>query len=330
MKTAGRLLALAAVAAALAGGLWLATRGRGPDRRDLDAVVTIGGDLVRDALRPAIDLTRLTVEEEIRLGRAIDGEVRARETVVTEGPEVAYLAAVARPLLPHVERPGMTYTFALLKTGEVNACAVAGGFVYVTLGMLQFAGSEAELAAVLGHEIAHVDLRHCVERLQFEQAARRIGPGLGDLARLGYEIMSRGFSEEQELAADASGALLAARGDYDPWQANELFGRLLLRHGDLDRRPSRNPVKIAAGAVPAALGRYLATHPPADQRIEAVRRALVAAPDLWRGRRLYVGRGNPAARRARADESRNEEWVVRRDEPPPSEPLRGAAPATPR
>ena len=57
--------------------MWLALRGSAPDRRNLDALVTIGGDVVHDVIHPALDLTRISSAEEIKLGAEIDREVRA-------------------------------------------------------------------------------------------------------------------------------------------------------------------------------------------------------------------------------------------------------------
>ncbi len=181
----------------------------------------------------------------------------------------------------------------------------------MTEGMLGFVKSEAELAAIIGHEISHIDLRHCVERLQLEKAAGKISPAAGSLARLGYEVMLRGFSEEQELAADERGAVLAASGSYDPWASLALFERFLRRDRGHERHPTRNPVAEAVAVVPEVLQRYIATHPPADQRIEAVRRRLMEQPESWRGVRCYVGRANLTARRALSEDARPSEWIVR-------------------
>ncbi|HEU4400985.1 MAG TPA: M48 family metalloprotease [Candidatus Polarisedimenticolia bacterium] len=313
MKGAGRFAFLALILAALGAGAWLATRGTAPDRRDLDAFVTVGGDVVRDALHPAIDLTRMSPAQETGLGAEIDAQIRSGMAVGADPATEAYLEGVLDLVAAHVDRPGLSYRIAVVRTVEINAFAVAGGRIYITDGMLKTVRSEAELAAVLGHEVSHVDLRHCVERLQLERAARRIDPGLAALARLGYEIALLGFSEEQELAADARGALFAAQASYDPWSLNEMFLRL---PPAVPRRPTRNPLEEVALAIPEALRRYVETHPPVDQRIETVRRALVARPDLWLGARRYVGRANFAARRTLADDPRESEWQVRRQPPP--------------
>ncbi|HEX9427915.1 MAG TPA: M48 family metalloprotease [Candidatus Polarisedimenticolia bacterium] len=312
---AARVLVPLFLAGALGAGAWLAHRARGPQRRDLDALVTVGGDLARDAISPALDLTRLGTAEEMELGRRIDAEVRAGLPAAVDPAAQAYLDELLASLSVHVSRPGITYSVLLLRSSEVRAFSVAGGRVYLTEGLLGFVRNEAELAAVLGHEIAHIDRRHCVERLQFERAARRIDSGLASLARLGYEIMLRGFSEEQELAADGEGALLAARTAYDAWRMSDLLNRI----GTLDpgaiRAPTRDPIFETVVALPEALRRYAATHPPAPQRLEAVRRALAGRPDLWRDAPRYVGRANLEERRTKSKDPRADEWVTRRQEP---------------
>jgi len=311
MRASVRLAALALIAVALGAGIRLASRGTSPDRRNLDALVTVGGDLVHDATRPVMDLTRLSSAEEIELGRAIDAEIRAAMPVGGDAALEGYLARLTARLAGSAGRPDIPFTAAVVRSPEINAFAVAGGRIYVTEGMLSLVDSEAELASVLGHEISHVVLRHCVERLQIAQAAEKISPGLGALARLGYEIMLRGFSEEQELAADVNGALLSAAASYDPWAANELLGRLQERLEPPGRTPTRNPVVEVAAAIPEAFGRYMATHPPADQRIEAIRRRLESSPGSWRGLRLYLGRTNLAARRSMTEDPREDEWITR-------------------
>jgi len=306
-----RLGLLAGILGMLGVGVWLASRGTGPDRRNLDALVTVGGDAVRDAIHPAIDLTRMSSAEEVRLGQAIDAEIRANLRVGSDPSTEAYLQEVLSLVSAGVRRTDIPYRIAVVQSPEINAFAVAGGRVYVMEGMLKFVQSEAELAALIGHEVSHVDLRHCVERLQFEQQARKIDPGLAALARLGYEIMQRGFSEEQELAADENGALLAGKAFYDPWQAETLFARLLPKEAQQQRRPGRNPVREAVVVLPGAIGRYLATHPPADQRIETVRRTLNGHPELWRGQRRYVGRSNLMQRRSLTILPDPAEWLTR-------------------
>jgi predicted Zn-dependent protease len=316
LRTVARSIVLALVLGALGAGAWLAARGTAPDRRDVDALVTVGGDVVRDALHPALDLTRLTDAQEAEIGREIDAEIRAHRPVGGDAATEAYLGRVLRPIVARAAtRSGIPYRVAIVRSPEVNAFAVAGGRIYVTEGLLAFVRSEAELAAVLGHEIQHVDLRHCASRLQVERAAGRISPGVQSLARRAYAIAELGYSEEQELEADRNGAAAASMALYDPWEAVGLYERFLPAGERPGRSPTRNPVIEIAAQIPQAIRRYVATHPPADQRIEAVRGELLHRPALWRGRDLYVGRSNLAERVSLSEDARAQERV-RRDAPP--------------
>jgi len=317
VRASVRIVVLMAIVAALAVGAWIAARAPGVDRRNVDALVTVGGDAVHDGLRPVMDLTRLSDAEEVELGTAIDREVRSHVEIVDDPALNQYVGDLVRRTRGGVIRRDIPYEGAVVRDDAVNAFAVAGGHVYVTTGMLRFVETEAELVSVIGHEIGHVDLRHCVERLQIGQAARRVAPGVDVLAQIGYELMRRGFSEEQELAADADGVRLAAIAGYDPWSAQAMFAKLLPRDTAAGRRPTRDPVAEAAAIIPDALSRYLATHPPADRRIEVVRRTLGNDETAWRGRRLYTGRSNLEERLSVDAAPREDEWVVRTEAPPP-------------
>ena len=111
------------------------------------------------------------------------------------------------------EMPGLPFTFTVLNSPEVNAFALPGGYVYVTRGLVALANSEAELAAVIGHEIGHVVARHTAQRYS-QAVAAGVGAALlgavvgGDaqqLAQLGSELYLAGFSREQEFEADRTG-----------------------------------------------------------------------------------------------------------------------------
>ena len=92
MRSAARFLILAILAAALLGGVWLGTRSRSPDRRDLGPLVAAGSDIVHDALRPALDLTRIGPAEEAALGEAIDREIRAGMQLGADPQIASYLS----------------------------------------------------------------------------------------------------------------------------------------------------------------------------------------------------------------------------------------------
>ena len=183
---------------------------------DLRSVVEIWGDLVRDVDRVGLTITRVSAKREMEIGRKIEEEMLRKRRHADNGLQ-AYVAGVGATLARHAQRKGISYRFYVLDSTVINAHATPGGGVYVTTGMLNFLQSEAELAAILGHEINHVDLKHCIERLQYELAARKIvGDDLAGIVRIGYWMGGVGFNEQQELEADAGGVILAAKAEYDP------------------------------------------------------------------------------------------------------------------
>ena len=103
----------------------------------------------------------------------------------------------------------------------INAFALPGGHVYVGAGLLALMDSEDELAAVIGHEIEHIDHYHCAERVQQEQALRKIP--LGGLVALPIELFEAGYSKDQELEADREGTRLAVQAGYSANGAIRMF-----------------------------------------------------------------------------------------------------------
>jgi predicted Zn-dependent protease len=151
----------------------------------------------------------------------------------------------------------------------VNAAGAPGGFVSVTTGVLRAAASEDELAAVLAHEIAHVQLGHTMQPVEAarkqEQMTGVLLEGTSDLVHRFFGkvvdagtdfVLDRGFGKKNELAADALAARILAAAGYDP--------------GALAAFLSRLQGKAAAGG-------FLSRHPPASERVAALAAQPVAA-----------------------------------------------------
>ena len=193
----------------LIAGVLLASMGKPDPRVSFTSLLSLWSDALRDADQPGMRLTRLSDADEMRIGNDLAAHMHA-------SPD-AYLQDVGEALLPNVRRPGIRYEFRLVESPAVNAFALPGGRVFVTTAMFDALESEAELAAVLGHEIAHVDLRHCVERYQYEYRLKQAGaPLTGWMIEVVHRLATMGFAPYQELEADAQGEVLAIKAGYDP------------------------------------------------------------------------------------------------------------------
>ncbi len=128
----------------------------------------------------------------------------------------------------------MPYTFTLLDTSEVNAFAVPGGFIYVTRGMLDFVHDDDELAAVIGHELAHVARRHGAEQLEALAVAEAGARWLLDREPRLEDIYD---TEEGAMATEMTAVLLLNGRGRRIWHDLHGAGRLRL----LRRNPSLWP-----------------------------------------------------------------------------------------
>jgi Zn-dependent protease with chaperone function len=221
---------------------------------------------------------------------------------LTSSPWHDYVDAVGRSLTAHVRRRGIEYHFHVLASSEVNAFALPGGEVFVTVGMLEFLESEAELAFVLGHEVAHVDQRHALEQLAARIAMERIiVDDLAAVADLAPSLVRAGYRKYQELEADLAGLHLATAAGCNPDAAVTPFRRLEARDPTLPVRSRTDPLGEAADAVLTGLGSYLDSHPVTPQRIKRLEQ-LIAGRRWWgRARHGYRGVENHQQKVPRAE-----------------------------
>ncbi|MFN7812730.1 MAG: M48 family metallopeptidase [Planctomycetia bacterium] len=268
------------------------------DSVDAGAAFEVWGDVVRDVDQFGLALARVSTEEEMRIGR----ELAAAWNTAAASPWQAYVDGVGRGLTAHVRRPAIAYRFHVLADRQVNAFALPGGRVFVTTGMLEFLESEAELAFVLGHEIAHVDQRHAIERLAARLALERIGlDDLAGLVDLAPALVRAGYRKYQELEADLAGLHLGMAAGYDPDAAVAPFRRLEARAPTPSRPARRNPLGEAAGAVFEGLGGYFDSHPVTPERIRRLEQLIATRRGWVRARPGYRGVENHRQKVPRAD-----------------------------
>ncbi|TFH49651.1 MAG: peptidase M48 Ste24p, partial [Lysobacterales bacterium] len=136
-----------------------------------------------------------------------------------------YVQRVGEKVAKVSERPELDWKFTIVDTDDVNAFATQGGYVYISRGILPYMQNEAQLAAVLSHEIGHITAKHLQAQKKkstmagLASAATAIFtgvPALADLTNMAGAAIISGYGREAELEADRIGAENLARSGYDP------------------------------------------------------------------------------------------------------------------
>jgi len=200
---------------------------------------------------------KLGAEQNPRILAAYGGEYRDAKLERMVAKIVGRLTAVS-------DNPSQTYQVVILDSANINAFALPGGYVYVTRGLLALANDSAEVAAVIAHEMEHINANHGVLRRDKEQeialservANEVLTGGNRDETLIRSRLSLARFSREQELAADRGGIRMAAAAGYDPFASP----RFLQTMEDYSR------FRDLSGAQDAGLD-FLSNHPSTPQRI---------------------------------------------------------------
>lgn len=189
----------------------------------------------------------LDERQEHYVGRAVAAQIFAKYPLHSDTELRQYVNLVLQTLVLHCDRPETYggYHLAVVETDVVNAFAAPGGFVFVTTGLLKAVENEDELAAVLGHEVAHVVKRHGVKAIEdsrfnsavggfilkkagefspreLAEATKIFTESIGDVVKT---VLESGYSQDAELEADREGVVYCARAGYAPDAALTLLER---------------------------------------------------------------------------------------------------------
>src|SRR5437868_1228484 len=174
------------------------------------------------------------------------------------------------------QRPQLQYVFTVLDSEDINAFTTGGGYVYITRGIMNYLNSEAELAAVLGHEIGHINARHPVKQ-QTQSTLSGIGAaavgiftGSGDLAGLANyagAALIHGYGRDNELEADRLGAEYLQGTGLAPEHMIDVV-RLLKNQEMFEVQRAREENRD-----PHIYHGVFSTHPDNDQRLREVVKA---------------------------------------------------------
>jgi len=258
------------------------------ERRKVDvppspaAILYLVADTEQELTRMPVSFTLMSDEEEIRIGNELARAYapnQERENTPEVGIIERHLTKIGEQVAANAHRR-LPYKFHYIPDSYfINAFALPGGHVFVGGGLLALMDSEDELAAVLGHEIEHIDHYDCSERVQREQALRKIP--LGSLFEIPIEVFEAGYSKDQELQADRDGIKLAVEAGYSANGAARMFETFARLYRESQNR-AKTPQEELSRVAEQTLEGYFRSHPLPSDRIAQVRKLI--ASEGWTAR----------------------------------------------
>lgn len=211
------------------------------------------------------ELSLISEKQEIAMGADAHKQILASIGPYDSPKLQSYISELGNALAKASERPDLPWTFTVLDDPVVNAFALPGGYIYVTRGILAHLTTEAQIAGVLGHEIAHVTARHSASQMS-KATLTNLGIGigsvispelaeLGEVAQMGANLLFLKFGRDDERQADDLGLRYMTQLDYEPKEMLRVFETL--------------------GAVSELQGRsglpnWLETHPLPAERVTRI------------------------------------------------------------
>jgi predicted Zn-dependent protease len=220
----------------------------------------------------------ITPSQEYYIGRAVGANILTNYKIYAGAPALtAYLNKICNAIVINSPKPELYagYHVVILDSPEINAFSTSGGHIFVTRGLIEVANSEDTLAAVLAHEIAHVQLQHSIRSIKSSRFANAVvetanvastavtGTQLKELTEtFGVSVdeavnaLNNGYSQNQEYDADTLALSLMASAGYDPASLGVMLTSLREKQGN----------QTSSG--------FGKTHPSPERRIASVNKSL--------------------------------------------------------
>jgi len=238
--------------------------------------------LAQTQVKPGFNL--FAPQQDVEIGQQSAVEAEKQLPILRDSRATEYLNRLGQALAAQAPGERYPYTFKIVNASDINAFALPGGPVYVNRGTIEAAQSEAELAGVIAHEIAHVALRHGTNQASKAYLAQAgigvlggilgnnsLGSIIGAVGGLGLNTLFLKYSRDAETKADIAGAQIMARAGYNPLDLARFFETL-------QRESKRNP---------SSLENFLSDHPSPANRTQRIEQE--AALLHYQGRSREVG-----------------------------------------
>ncbi len=217
-------------------------------------------------------------DTERTIGESLALEGFARYGMPVDNPDLQeYVNVLGTALADNSIRPGIPYRFVVVDSDLLNAFSCPGGIIFISYGLMKMMQTEAQVANVLAHEVAHVSHKHALQsirRARFLQGVGKVTAAamegekgqqfenmIGDLQTV---LFDKGLDQRMEFEADASAMETAYRTGYGPNGMIEVLRSLKAREDKSEKS-----------------GSWFSTHPPLDKRIEKTMAELAKYPD-WK------------------------------------------------
>ena len=229
------------------------------------------GDAVMDVADSAIGKSEDEIlAEELALGPELAGRVLGAAPLWPDAKAQRRVNLIGRWMASQTTRPELPWTFGVIDSPEINAFAAPGGYVMVTRGMYELLANDAEVAAVLGHEISHVvqrDHYNVIHRQQVTRSGIRAAAGqvgTGNIAesyakdyaeKFGAGVLLSGLDRDAEYRSDQAAEVYLVRSGFNPLSLYAVLQKM-----------------TAFGTKSASLAQMHRTHPPLDERLDRMDR----------------------------------------------------------
>jgi len=225
-------------------------------------------DLINKGLKTLQALQPIEEEEEIAIGEGV-----ALEAFNRFGGEykndalVRYVNLVGQTVADVSDRPELNYHFAILNSQEQNAFAAPGGYIFITIGLLQALKNEAELAGVLAHEVAHVTQKHMLETI-------RRGAILSNVSSLTLSAMNTDPEMFSNVINEVTDKLFDKGLDKDLEYEADVFGIEYAYRAGYNTAGLRNYLQTLQSQEGRTSSRFFTTHPSTSTRISKINNVL--------------------------------------------------------
>jgi predicted Zn-dependent protease len=191
------------------------------------------GEITRNIQSSVLKDVPITVQDEKKAGDELLSEYQNKYSFITSGYEYNNIKSIMNDLVSRLAKPrGIKYEIHYVNDTAINALT-AGGHIFFFKGIYKMCKSNSEIAAVIGHEIAHNELGHLTLALKKQKASSEFGP-LSDIFLHIENTLTVSFNQKQEVEADFFGIDIVYPTSYNTCEAINLWNRMSNKDSDFN------------------------------------------------------------------------------------------------